>query len=218
MKRLTFLIVLLCLASLGICAQGPRDAATGKSSQTAVDALSNLDPSVLSDAIVGIVNEGHDDELEVNTHPYQKIYFSPGFRILFVERCQMFIRNDKSRITEGFIAINSNYEDLAAFYRKAESDGISRSVVINLPLDEMNHKKGRKAYRLTSDPERAAKYGTWRVQLKAKAEDNIIGVKTSFQDEEMDTDGGIITFSFSDEAKSKLFDTTIRAAIKQCNQ
>jgi hypothetical protein len=107
---------------------------------------------------------------------------------------------------------------LAAFYSKAESDGIPRAVVINLPLDEMNYKKGRKAYHLTSDPERAAKYGTWRVQLKAKAEDNIIGVRATFEKEEMDTDGGLISFSFSDEAKSKLFDQTIRSAIKECNQ
>jgi len=178
--------------------------------------IDELNKDAFKNAIIGVVSKGTESDVEIFATPYQKIYISKGFALEHNKDCSLTLRNDKGLIVDSFLEDNPNYESTHSFFYTAQIQKSPLSFELIIPLNELSYKKGRKSYRLTTKPEKAAIYGTWRVKLKAKSGGLPIVLKAPRNGEKESIKGEILTFTFDDESLSREFDTSFRSAIKLC--
>ena len=178
--------------------------------------IDKLNKDAFKNAIVGVANKGTESDLEIFATPYQEAYVSRGFILDRYNDCTLTLRNDEGLVLYSFLADHPNFKSTHSFLYTAQIQKTPLSIELVIPLYELSYKKGRKNYRLKTKPERAAIYGKWRVQLKARSGSLPIVLKATRNGEKESLKGEILTFTFDDEGLSREFDTSFRSAIRLC--
>jgi hypothetical protein len=188
--------------------QGPAELGQGSS---VLEIMNWLDKTMLPNARVG-VRTSSTPQIESDSHvlkqderPSDSLFYSQGFKLVNVDRCNLTLRNDDAKLIAHSSLVAGNMEQY-----KAE---------LFVPLARLSDKKGRRPYRHTSNPEKSRLLGTWRTEFKSKRsrEEALLTLYLPGHTEKI---GGwaaeTLTFTFDSREMSEQFDAAFRHAVRLC--
>jgi hypothetical protein len=150
----------------------------------------------------------------------EKFVFSRGFRLANLDGCTLTLRNDDVKLLgyadDALFTIGGGGEHMFSEVGKTPTRYVAELYV---PLHRMSDRKGRAAYRHTSDAKRAGLLGAWRTTFKTKRGRRYAGVSifpAGQREKQGFTDGEMLTFTFDSKEAGEKFNAAFRQAIKLC--
>jgi hypothetical protein len=190
------------------------------------DILRWLDKTTFAEARVGLNRSGDpgtDDpipSLRVDSTVGEKFVFSQGFRLANLEGCTLTLRNDDVKLIryadDALFTIGGDGGHAFGDVGQTETRYVAELYV---PLDKMSDRKGKAAYRHTSEPKKAALLGAWRTTFKSKRGRRDAGLSVfpaGRREKRTFTDGETVTFTFDSREAGERFNAAFRRAIKLC--
>jgi hypothetical protein len=182
-----------------------------------------LDKTSFANASVGlktiVSDAGLDPADRLTAKLSESAFFSPGFRLIKVDGCNLTLRNDNVKVLS-FLTSSYNPDEVASLpgYRNGKRQS---AALLFIPLDKMSDRKGKGPYRHTKDPEKVKLLGVWRTEFKKKGffsreifRIDMIPSEQGATKESMEAQ--ILTFTFEKKEMSEQFNAAFRQAIKLC--
>jgi hypothetical protein len=159
-----------------------------------------------------------DSETASYQHPYLKVVFSPGFKLLSSpDDCHIWLRNEnvKLRDADDKEASEIGLKDLMG---KAPPYAAEFSVW----LETASHDKGKGPFRYTGNPKKLQALGVWQTRFQSRGRFTrgifgmkLPGAKRGYIGEGFET-ASSVTFTFDDRMASEWFNAAFRRLIKLC--
>lgn len=170
-----------------------------------------LDSTGLAQARVGVRTSSQparDDIIpQQDAYPALSLFYSAGFKFINIENCGVTLRNDNTQLISHSKLVHD------------PSPNAHYTAELFIPLNRLSINKGRKPFRVTSDPQKAQLLGTWRTEFKSNRsqEDVVLTLFAPGQTAKLNVwKAETLTFTFDNKETSENFDAAFREAIKIC--